>query len=194
MIEFKCLIEDTLPYTSLLPFQGGLKSYTDEDVAKLAESLRTKGQKTPFVIWHQPVPAGTSPADWHSKQPHYVIDGHRRLMAIAKLAEHEPELLQQSYPVLFVVAETAEEAKDALLEISSQYGKITKKGLVNFLKDAPAINVAKMGIKVKLGAAKPIAPGPKPAHTHAILKLKIPREKVSEVMQVLQQVSYIEVL
>jgi len=193
MIKHNCQVEHTLHFTKLLPFQGNLKQRSDKDIQDLAESLLVKGQIAPFYIWHKPCPIDHDKESWHKQQLNYILDGHARHLAIQRLAEDDPELLNHEYPVIFIVAETIEEAKDMLLEICSAYGRITSKGLATFVKDSPTIKLDKLGIKVKLPEAR-LSPIVQKPTTHAVLRLKIPLDKVEQVMNVLKDVSFVEIL
>lgn len=137
MITSKCeSVKDSVKFTELLPFQGNLKKRSDEDIQKLASSLQTDGLLMPFVVWVK-------------NELKYILDGHARHQAIQYIAETEPEVLSQEYPVIVIEAETLEEAKNALLQISSSYGKITPKGLTEFLATAPNIKIENTGIRIK---------------------------------------------
>lgn len=184
MIRFNCQVDQQLPYTQLLPFQGALKSSSAEEIAKLADSLLADGLVTPFVVWHKLADG--------KDQPHFVIDGHRRLLAIQHIAQTDPGVLAQEYPVLYVEAPDIETAKKQLLLICSSYGKITSKGMQTFLSDAPSISLDSVGVKVKLPQVrlpKPDAVGPE----KVVLRIRINKSDLAEVAKLLGQAG-IEVL
>jgi len=179
MIQVKCTsVELKLPFNELLPFQGALKTRTEEDITSLSKSLREDGMLMPFVIWHKP----------EAPTLHYLLDGHARYEAVHLLAVEEPELLAQQFPVIIVEAVNIAEAKNALLQISSTYGKITPKGLKIFLGDV-TIAVPK-GIRVRLPTVKAHVP----ESTTAVMRLSVPKDKVKDLTELLASVSYITIL
>jgi len=196
IIKFNCQVDNTLPFTELLPFQGNLKTSSDDEIKNLATSLLMDGQITPYLIWHKPCPDGEDPTVWHSAQPHYVIDGHRRLLAVQYISLTQPEVLKQEFPVLIIIAPDSETAKNQLLQICSTYGKITPKGLATFLADAPKIKIEKMGLKVKLQKIKTNAgPAPKSlSDNYTVMRIRVEKCNVPEVTKLLSDCSFIEVL
>jgi len=184
MIEFKCQVTDVIPFTSLLPFQGNLKQRSADDIQKLANSLLVDGLLMPFVIWQKP----------GEEHPSYVLDGHARISAIQHIAEEHPEVLKESYPFLVVLAETLEEAKKQLLQISSSYGKITPKGLATFVANAPQIKLEDLGLRIKQPKLKiPVPPSSQPPTT-AIIRLRVKKDSVQDLMEILSKCSFVEIL
>jgi len=194
IIQFKCQVSNTLPFTALLPFQGGLKKRSEQDIKSLAESLLHDGLKQPLSIWHKPNDGTMYDAEWHNSQPHYVLDGHRRIEAIQWIADHnDPSVLNDEYPVVVVIEDTLEEAKNSLLLMSIPRGHITPKGLVQFVADCPKIDTAKLGIKLKVGDVAPVVPSVID-NQWAVLRLRLPKDKVAEVTSILSGVSFVEIL
>lgn len=185
-IEFKCQVADMIPFMDLVPLQGKLKKRTDEDVKTLAQSLRNDGLLTPFVLWYKP---DLTP----EQQINYLLDGHARHAAIMLLGETDRDVLKQEYPYIHIVAKDLEEAKNQLLQISSSYGRITGNGLVQFLGDTPKIKLENYGIKVKLPEVKIKLPEVK-KEDKAVIKLRVPKDKVVELTQLLATVKFVEVL
>lgn len=190
-IQFKCQVESTLPFTSLLPFQGQLKSRTPSDIEKLAASISDDGLLMPFVVWHKPNT---------DVQLNYLLDGHARYAAIQKISHESPEVLSQEYPILVIVAESIDEAKNALLQISSSYGKITSKGLQTFIANAPRINVNTLGIKVKPPKVKvpkeQVATAPKPINDDesVLIKLRVRKDSVEKFINLLVTYDFVELV
>lgn len=193
LIEVKCQGCDMLPYTSLLPFQGSLKKRSEQDIIDLASSLLQDGIKQPISVWHKPYDGGGGGEQaWHKAQPNYVLDGHRRIEAIQWIADNkDPTVLQDAYPVVIVVEETLEEAKKALLLMSTPRGRITSKGLAAFVADCPKIDVAQIGVKIKMPEVRAT---PVVVDDKATLRLRLPKDKVAEVVDVLKGVSFVEIL
>jgi hypothetical protein len=176
MLQIKCKTDSELSLIEMLPFQGELKQRSNQDIEDLKESLLTEGLLMPFAIWK-------------NDQFHYILDGHGRYEAIVKIALQDPTVLTQTFPVVIINAETEEEARKALLQIVSTYGKITKKGVVTFaqtLKNYKAPVVKFSTPKVKL--LKTVSLNDK-----IIIRIKVTRDKVDQLTALLKQVSGIEV-
>lgn len=174
MFTIKCKTQDTLELCRLEPFQGTLKRRSDAVIGELADSILSEGLLMPFVVWQTP--------DGANK----LLDGHGRLLALKKLnVPPETEL-----PVLYVQADSEDEAKRSLLQIVSSYGTISKKGALAFCSTipdykAPAIKkfVSSKAVKRKasLGGS-------------ALIRIKVPSDKEQDVRNILAGVDYIEVL
>lgn len=174
MFTIKCKTQDTLALAQLEPFQGSLKRRSDAVVSELADSILSEGLLMPFVVWQTP--------DGANK----LLDGHGRLLALKKL--NTP--LETELPVLYVQADSEDEAKRSLLQIVSSYGTISKKGALAFCSTipdyrAPAIKkfVTSKAVKRKasLGGS-------------ALIRIKVPADKEQDVRNILAGVGYIEVL
>lgn len=133
-----------LPMAALEPFQNDLKRLEREQYEKLRKNILELGFSFPFHVWA---------SDGHN----YLIDGHQRLTALKLMVENEgwqvPDL-----PVVYVNAKDMQEAKRKVLAAASQYGKLSDKGLYEFLQssaisleefaskfDFPEINLQKFG-------------------------------------------------
>jgi hypothetical protein len=122
MIKFNCETQEHASLIDLIPFQGNLKKRTDKDVEDLAASIVTDGLMTPLIVWHK-------------DDKMLLIDGHARREALLRLVlKGDNEILSQQLPILVFNAETEEDARKAVLQISSSYGKVTKQGAIEFTK------------------------------------------------------------
>ena len=176
MIKVLCDTQQTLLLNNIVQFQGDLKKRTPGDVQELATSLVQEGLIMPFVIWQ------------NQDGNNMLLDGHGRLEALTLLSSFDKDILVQAFPVLYVKASTEEEARKCLLQITSAYGKITKKGAQNFCSSisnyrAPSIN--------KL-LHKPLVK--KQINLNKIIRISVPEEKAAAVIELLKQVEYIQVL
>ncbi len=106
----------------LLELQGDLKDLTDRNAAKLRRSIAKHGLFVPFFVW--PAPDGNR----------YILDGHQRKRTLVKDGHGALPV-----PCVLVHADTLQEAKEKLLVISSQYGKITQDGYDEFTFDLPDV-------------------------------------------------------
>lgn len=177
-MEIKCKTEETMLITDMVPFQGNLKKRTEQDIHELQDSLNNEGLLMPFAIW--------------KSDKNYLLDGHGRRQAIMGLIDQDPSLLQVQWPVIVIDAADEDTARKALLQITSQYGKVTKQGIKQFtvsIPDYKAPVIAKFTPKVKVLKDK----NPK-KDTRVILKIRVDQSKLADVKEILNSVNYIEVL
>jgi hypothetical protein len=175
MITCKCTAAEEMMLSSMVPFQGDLKKRKVSDIEALKKSLVDEGLLMPFAIWD------------HAND-YKILDGHGRYAALMSLSTTDADILTQYFPVIPIKADTEDEARKALLQISSSYGKIDKTGLINFSATipnytAPIMNKA-TAHKVKYNKVE---------STSAIVRLKVPKDKMRELTDILKTVSWIEV-
>lgn len=115
MIEIKCTGTELLPLKDIKEFQGSLKKRSKRDIEKLKASIERYGFSFPFFVW---VDDGVN----------WCLDGHGRIQTLTEMGA-----LGQSFPVVYVEADSEEEAKKKLLQMNSQYGQITLSGITDFL-------------------------------------------------------------
>lgn len=180
MVDIKCEgVKTTAKLVEMIAFQGNLKKRTDKDIDELAQSLKTEGLLMPFAIWP-------------SNDGYKLLDGHGRVAALQKLAVEDPSILDQKLPVIFIDKETEEEARKALLQITSSYGKITKKGALDFVKTIPNYNAPAINKFVKY-QHKPVSK-PIKDNTVKIIRIQVPANKADEIVSTLKQFPEIKVL
>lgn len=121
-IKVKCKAATTIDYRLLKPFQGELKELDDNDRAKLKETIRDRGFAFPIFVWED---ASGTP---------YTMDGHQRCKILAELEKDGYEI--PPVPISYILADDLEDAKHLLLHGISQYGRITKEGLLGYIHDA----------------------------------------------------------
>ena len=180
MVDIKCEgVKTTLKLSEMVAFQGNLKKRTDKDIDELAQSIKTEGLLMPFAIWP-------------SNDGYKLLDGHGRIKALQKLAEQDKGILDQKLPVIFIQKPTEEEARKALLQITSSYGKITKKGALDFVKTIPTYSAPAINKFVKY-QHKPVAK-PVKNKDEAIIRISVPVAYVQGVKDMLKQVDYVKIL
>jgi hypothetical protein len=103
-----------VPIDSLEPFQGNLKELSTREYNKLKKSLQEHGVIVPFFVW---------------QETGKLLDGHQRSHVF------EREAWTVDVPVVYISADSEQDAKRKLLVISSQYGKITQEGFDAFTFD-----------------------------------------------------------
>jgi len=120
-IQISCQGATAVDYRELVPFQGNLKNLHREDYERLRREISELGFSEPISVWKD-------------DGKFFIINGHQRLRTVKQMVEEEgfapPDL-----PVSFVKAENYEEAKRKVLAMASQYGRVQKDGLYEFLQD-----------------------------------------------------------
>lgn len=183
-MEIKCTTKDTIKLTECVPFQGNLKKRTSQDIAELKNSLLREGLLMPFAVW-----------DHDDKK--FLLDGHGRKEALVQLAVEDANLLNVDWPCIYIKADTEDDARKALLQITSSYGKITKTGVKQFtvsIPDYKAPSIAKFVAKPVTKKVEAVDPVQRPNQDKVILKVSVTKEKVSEVKKILEQFDFIKVL
>lgn len=183
-MEIKCTTKDTIKLTECVPFQGNLKKRTAQDIAELKDSLLREGLLMPFAVW-----------DHDDKK--FLLDGHGRKEALVQLAVEDANLLNVDWPCIYIKADTEDDARKALLQITSSYGKITKTGVKQFtvsIPDYKAPSIAKFVVKPVTKKVEAVDPVQRPNQDKVILKVSVTKDKVSEVKQILGQFDFIKVL
>lgn len=118
-IKISCKASKTIPLNDLIPLEGDLKSLSKEDFQKLRASIIRYGISYPFFVW----PNGGKA---------YLLDGHQRDRVLREMRDEGftvPRL-----PVDFIEAKDEKEAKEKILLLSSQYGKMTESSLIEFIE------------------------------------------------------------
>ena len=180
MINIMCEgVKTTVKLSEMINFQGNLKKRTDKEINELGQSLQSEGLLMPFAIWP-------------SKDGYKLLDGHGRIAALQKLAVQDPEILNQKFPAVFIEKESEEEARKALLQITSSYGKITKKGALEFTKSIPNYTAPAISKFVRYDNK---TSAPKSVNkTTSILRIVVPTDKLNEIKSVLSTIEGIKVL
>jgi hypothetical protein len=125
-------------------FQGNLKELKEKEFHKLIASFVKFGFFAPFFVWID------------KKGNRQLLDGHQRLFTLSKLKElalfgkiqkgkveisdtkkqgFEAIIIPNQFPFVEIESSNIQDAKEKLLILNSQYGKITKEGFDEFLFD-----------------------------------------------------------
>lgn len=102
-------------------FQGALKERTDVDYDKIKLSIIKFGFSFPFFLWKD------------KDGNNYLIDGTGRFETLCKM--QKDGYLIPDLPVVFIQCKDKKEAKQKLLRLNSQYGKMTKESVLEFAED-----------------------------------------------------------
>lgn len=100
--------------------QGNLKGITSVALNCLKRSILDQKIIRPFYVWE-------------NKKRTYILDGHHLKLALEQLAE-EGVKIPDSLPAVYLHCVSLDAAKELVLLYSSQYAKVTKEGIVDFLK------------------------------------------------------------
>ena len=119
-ISIKCETSEKLEIAEMTEMQGGLKERTDIDYDKIKLSICKFGFSFPFFIWK-------------SGKTNYLIDGHGRFATLCKMQKDGYTI--PPLPVVYIQCKNKTEAKQKLLRLNSQYGKMTKESVLEFAED-----------------------------------------------------------
>lgn len=119
---------ELIDYTTWVPIQGNLKDLYTDNFERLKNSLKQKGGFVPAFIWlDKGIPK--------------ILDAHQRhrlFVAENVEFEHIDGTKDKRYPCVIIEAENLKDAKERLLVISSQYGRMTQEGHDEFTFDIDA--------------------------------------------------------
>lgn len=116
-----CRAKEKISLNDLTSFQGELKSLSKLDFEKLKASILRYGISFPFFVYR------------HTGK-YYILDGHQRVRVLRELRDGGYQI--PKLPVDFIEAKNKKEAKEKILLLSSQYGKLTEETLHNFIVEA----------------------------------------------------------
>jgi len=174
MVLCKCATQDAVLLTDMTPFQGDLKKRTDADRDALSKDIDENGLLGPFFLWD------------HAAQL-LILDGHFRREVLIYKALQDPSILSQKFPYVPIVAETEEDARKAVLQYSSKYGKIYKPALPKFMASIPAykapVLVRSSRVSLKKEASR---------CNMTVLRLKVPNPMVAKLTALLKEVEGVE--
>lgn len=119
-ISIKCETKDVLNIAEMTELQGKLKSRSDIDYDKIKLSIIKYGFSFPFFC---------AKLDGRN----YILDGHGRFATLCMMQKNG--YLIPDLPVVYVDCKDVKEAKQKLLRLNSQYGKMTKESVLEFAED-----------------------------------------------------------
>ena len=120
-IKICCTGSELIELDDLKELQGNLKDLSDYNYTRLKESILEYGFSFPVFVWKK-------------GKVNYIMDAHQRVKTLKKLRDEE-EFIIPKIPVVFVQAKDKREAKEKLLQLNSNYGKITQEGLSEFFNE-----------------------------------------------------------
>lgn len=119
-ISIKCETKDYLKLEDMTVMQGNLKLREDADYEKIKKSILTYSFSFPFFIWQ-------------SEKTNWLIDGTGRYQTLCKM--QKDGYIIPPLPVVYIQCKNKTEAKQKLLRLNSQYGKMTKESVLEFAED-----------------------------------------------------------
>ena len=119
-ISIKCDCKDLLKLEDMTVMQGGLKERTETDYEKIKKSILTYSFSFPFFIWQ-------------SGKTNWLIDGTGRFATLCKM--QKDGYIIPPLPVVYIQCKNKTEAKQKLLRLNSQYGKMSKESVLEFAED-----------------------------------------------------------
>lgn len=126
-IEIKCAGHTTVQLSELHDLQGNFKDLTEDNYVKLRNSMVEFGFSFPIFYWQDE--QGTK----------YIVDAHQRVRTLTKMQEEGWTI--PPLPADPIYADSKIQAKEKLLLLNSQYGKITQEGWDEFTADLPMTDI-----------------------------------------------------
>lgn len=115
-----------IDYRECRPLQGNLKDLSEKNYNKLKGVLNKRGFTAPLFLWFP---------DGDFGQP-YIMDGHGRQRVMMK-----EDMQPYEVPYVKIEAKDMLDAKAQLLELTSQYQKVTQEGFDEFVVDLPEAEI-----------------------------------------------------
>lgn len=117
-VRVTCDVNTFACIDDLKEFQGELKELSKEGYRKLKKSILKHGFHTPIFVWENDGVLN-------------ILDGHQRKLTLIQMRTegHEIPLI----PIIRVRSESWKQAKETLLTMVSQYGKVKGQGLYEYL-------------------------------------------------------------
>ncbi len=119
-VKIECTGTESLALSKFTEMQGSLKDLSDDNYERLKKSILKYGFSFPMFVWKD-------------KKTNYIVDAHQRKKVLKRLEAEGYEI--PALPTVFINAKDKKEAKEKLLQLNSNYGKITQDGLYEFLNE-----------------------------------------------------------
>jgi len=119
-ISIKCESNERKNIAELTELQGNLKARAGVDYDKIKLSIIKYGFSFPFFY---------TPLDGKN----YILDGHGRFATLCKM--QKDGYIIPDLPCVKVECKDLKEAKQKLLRLNSQYGKMSKESVLEFAED-----------------------------------------------------------
>lgn len=120
-VKVRCQGSGLADIAELEPMQGNLKLLTEKNYLKLRGLIESQGFSFPVFIWR-------------NGKRLCILDGHQRVATLRKMREEG--WVVPKIPIAEVQASTLKEAQEKLLAAASQYGKVDRQGLYEYMQGA----------------------------------------------------------
>lgn len=130
VVRIECRGAALVELDHLLPFQGELKTLSEESYRKFRDEIDRDGFSEPFSIWNN---AQVSEDGEIRITRYYICNGHQRRTGLLRMREEGWQI--PPLPVSFVDAPDIQAAKRKVLALTSQYGEMTEKSLADYIKE-----------------------------------------------------------
>lgn len=127
-IRINCRGAEEVPVALLTPFQGALKTLSEENYVKCRDEILRDGFCEPVTVWKRATKQESSGYAW------IILNGHQRVTTIKRMiAEegYEPVKL----PVSIVYVRDEAQANDLVLALTAQFGEMTNESLADFIRE-----------------------------------------------------------
>ena len=121
-ISIACETKDTMKLDEMTVLQGNLKARDDSDYEKIKTSILKYKFSFPFFIWYD-----------EKDKKNYLVDGTGRYQTLCKMQKEG--FIIPDLPIVFIQAADKKEAKQKLLRLNSQYGKMSRESVLEFAED-----------------------------------------------------------
>lgn len=112
---------EVVHFRDVHPLQGELKSLSKENYNKLKKQILKHGITSPLHVWDD-------------GKKLWALDGHQRCRAYGAMAQEGYSI--GDVPIVRITAPDIRSAKQILLGLASQFGKVESDGLFEFLNDS----------------------------------------------------------
>lgn len=123
IIRIECKGHGVISLSEIEPIQGELKSLSSSGYDKLKNQILMHGFSAPFFLWKNP-----------KKEKWSICDGTQRFRVLSELKNQGYEIPKLPYVEIFAKSEL--EAKKKLLSYVSQFGKVDRQGLYQYIMDS----------------------------------------------------------
>ena len=120
-VTVSCSSAATIELDEFVPFQGELKTLSEGSYERLKTSILKYGVSFPFYVWEH-------------KGKKYGIDGHQRDRVLRNMRDEGYQI--PPLPVDFIQARDMREAREKIVVLCSQYGKLSEESIHRFISEA----------------------------------------------------------
>lgn len=158
----------TIDYRTLKEFQGNLKDLSERNAEKLKRVLEKRGFKIPLYLWDSP-------------DGLVLLDGHQRLRVMQMNQLNDDG--NYEVPYILIEAKDEAEAREQLLEISSQYGTMTQEGFDEFTAEIPEFDGMDVNFDALAFVGKEEEPEVEEDEAPEVDESEPPKSKLGEIYQ-----------